>query len=218
MIKVKFPVIRYLQLCLVSGCLLSSAYTLAEEATVSSPAKTPEENVRLAEEAFDKSDIVSAMRFYRKAAEAGYGPAMSRLAYLLDKSEEDEEAITWLKKAVQLGEAEGQFELARMYAYGEGIKQDKKLAFELFKKSANQQYTPAIRVLALAYENGDLGLRADYELAQHWLRRGQLANDYWSLKRLAQAYRKGDLGLRINHQKAEQLEQQLAPLLERTDQ
>jgi len=197
---------------------LFSAHTLAET-SANSPANTPEENVRLAEQAFDKSDIVSAMSYYRKAAEAGYGPAMSRLAYLLDKSEEDEEAVTWLKKAVQLGEAEGQFELARMYAYGEGIKQNKKAAFDLFTQSANQQYAPAIRqyapairVLALAYENGDLGLRADYELAQQWLKRGQLANDYWSIKRLAKAYREGDLGLRINKQKAEQLEQQLAPL------
>lgn len=217
MAKAKSPLIRNLQLYLVACCLLFSAHTLAET-SASSPANTPEENVRLAEQAFDKADIVSAMSYYRKAAEAGYGPAMTRLAYLLDKSEEDEEAITWLKKAVQLGEAEGQFELARMYAYGEGIKQDKKAAFDLFTQSANQQHTPAIRVLALAYENGDLGLRADYELAQHWLKRGQLVNDYWSIKRLAQAYRKGDLGLRINKQKAEQLEQQLAPLLERSDQ
>jgi len=217
MTKVKSPVIRCLQLCLISSCLLCSAYALSE-VSAASPETGPEENVRLAEEAFDKSDIVSAMRFYRKAAEAGHGPAMSRLAYLLDKSEEDEEAVIWLKKAVQLGEAEGQFELARMYAYGEGIEQDKKQAFELFTKSANQQYAPAIRVLALAYENGDLDLRVDYELAQQWLKRGQLANDYWSLKRLAQAYRKGDLGLRINKKKAEQLEQQLQPLLERTNQ
>lgn len=217
MAKAKTPLIRNLQLCLAACCLLFSAHTLAET-SAPPPANTPEENVRLAEQAFDKSDIVSAMRYYRKAAEAGYGPAMSRLAYLLDKSEEDEEAVSWLKKAVQLGEAEGQFELARMYAYGEGIDQDKKAAFDLFTQSANQQYAPAIRVLALAYENGDLGLRADYELAQHWLKRGQLVNDYWSIKRLAQAYREGDLGLRINKQKAEQLEQQLAPLPERTDQ
>jgi len=217
MTKIKSPVIRCLQLCLISSCLLSSTYALSE-VSAPPPESGPEENVRLAEEAFDKSDIVSAMRFYRKAAEAGYGPAMSRLGYLLDKSEEDEEAIIWFKKAVQLGEAEGQFELARMYAYGEGIEQDKKQALELFTESANQQYAPAIRVLALAYENGDLGLRVDYEIAQQWLNRGQLANDYWSLKRLAQAYRKGDLGLRINRQKAEQLEQQLESLLEPTHQ
>ena len=217
MVKSKSPLIQRLLLCLVSSALLISAFALAEEAAVTSPVKTPEENVRLANEAFDKSDIVSAMSYYRKAAEAGYGPAMSRLAYLLDKSEEDEEAIIWLKKAVQLGEAEGQFELARMYAYGEGIKQDKKVALELFTQSANQQYAPAIRVLALAYENGDLNLRVDYELSQQWLKRGQLANDYWSIKRLATAYREGELGLRINRQKAEQLETQLEPLLKRNN-
>ncbi|RKZ63549.1 MAG: hypothetical protein DRQ44_09975, partial [Gammaproteobacteria bacterium] len=106
---IKPSAIRCLRLCVASSCLLFSAHALSE-VNAAAPETGPEENVRLAEEAFDKSDIVSAMRFYRKAAEAGYGPAMSRLAYLLDKSEEDEEAIKWLKKAVLLGEAEGQFE------------------------------------------------------------------------------------------------------------
>ena len=204
----------YLQLCLISCCLLFSAITLAQNSATSPESVTPnspEENVRLAEEAFDKSDIIRAMSYYRKAAEAGHGPAMSRLAYLLDKSEENEEAIEWLKKAVEIGDPEAQFELARMYAYGEGIKQDKKAAFELFTQSAEQKYAPAIRVLALAYENGDLGLRIDYELTQQWLNHGLLINDYWSIKRLSQAYYTGDLGLRINRQKATQLEQLLEP-------
>ena len=90
-------------MCLVSSCLLVSAYALAatpDPSQATSSVKAPEEYIKLAEHAFDQSDIVSAMRYYRKAAEAGYAPAMSRLAYLLDKSEEDEEAITWLKRAV----------------------------------------------------------------------------------------------------------------------
>lgn len=204
MTMAKSTIMKILQLLAVTCCLLISSYTLAA-ATVTVDKKTAE-TIKLAEEAFDKSDIISAINHYRTAAEAGYGPAMTRLAYLLDKSENNEEAIQWLKKAVALGEAEAQFELARMYAYGEGIKQDKAAALELFMQSAKQDFAPAVRVLALAYEKGDLGLRIDYELSQQWLQHGQQINDYWSIKRLASAYRDGNLGLRINREKAQQLE------------
>ena len=175
-------------------------------------AETSEEYVELAEQAFEKADIVSAMNYYRRAANNGYAPAQNRLAYLLDKSEENEAAIEWYRKAAAQGEAEAQFNLARLYAAGEGIEQDTEQAFQLFTKSAEQQYAPAIRVLALANERGQLGQRIDYEKSQHWLQRGQQANDYWSIKRLAKAYSEGDLGLRINKDKAKELEKLLEPL------
>ena len=190
--------------CLILGFLItSSPLTHAE---------TSEEYVELAEQAFEKADIVSAMNYYRKAANNGYAPAQNRLAYLLDKSEENEAAIEWYRKAAAQNEAEAQFNLARLYAAGEGIKQDTKLAHQLFTKSAEQQYSPAIRVLALANERGQLGQRIDYEKSRHWLQRGQQVNDYWSIKRLSKAYSEGDLGLRINKEKAKELEQLLETL------
>lgn len=183
-------------------------------ATVSSivRAETTEDYVKLAEQAFEKADIVSAMNYYRQAAKEGYAPAQSRLAYLLDKSEANEEAIEWYKKAVAQNDAEAQFNLARLYAAGEGIDKDSEQAYLLFTKSAEQNYAPAIRVLAMAHELGQLGQRDDYEKAQHWLLRGQQINDYWSIKRLADAYSEGELGLRIDREKARQLEQQLQAL------
>ena len=216
----KFAVLpKSLQPCLVCGFLLMSlllpaqTFAEAEETKIS-----PEEHVTMARDAFEKADVISAMNHYRKAADAGYAPAMVRLAYLLDKSEANEESIKWFKKAVALGDAEAQFELARMTAYGEGIELDKKKALDLFTQSANQGFISAIHVLAIAYENGGFDLRIDYESAQHWLQRGQQLNDITSVKRLAQAYRKGDLGLRKNIKKAEQLEQQLALLKEQRSQ
>jgi TPR repeat protein len=197
----------------MSLLLPAQTFAEAEVAKIS-----PEEHVTMARDAFEKADIVSTMSHYRKAADAGYAPAMIRLAYLLDKSEANEESIEWFKKAAELGEAEAQFELARMTAYGEGIELDKKKALDLFTQSANQGFISAIHVLAIAYENGGLDLRVDYESAQHWLQRGQQLNDIWLTRRLAQAYRKGELGLRINRKKAEQLELQLALLTELKDQ
>ena len=180
--------------------------------TIHAYAAPPQEYVAKAEKAFDESDIVNAMSYYRKAAEAGYVPAQNRLAYLLDKSEENEEAFRWYQTAAATGDAEAEHGLARMYASGDGVTKNNSEALRLFTSSASKNYTPAIRVMAVAYEQGELGLRIDYETAQKWLANGVQLNDYWSIKRLARAYSNGELGLRIDRQKATQLEQQLARL------
>lgn len=178
----------------------------------SARAETPEENVGLANEAFDRGDIVSAMSFYRKAAEAGYAPAQTRLAYLLDQSEENEEAVVWYRKAIENGDAEAEFGLAGMYVSGDGIPQNIGEALSLFTSSAKKNHVPAIHVMFAAYEQGEMGLRIDYESARAWLEQGVQLDDPWSIKRLSRAYSNGELGLRIDRQKAARLEQQLARL------
>ena len=201
-----------------SFCLRSiSATTLTLLCTMAAFAETPQEYITKAEQAFDKSDIVSAMSYYRKAADAGYAPAQRRLAYLLDKSEENEEAVIWYKKAVAQGDAEAEHGLAGMYVSADGIPQDNEEALRLFRSSASKGYPPAIHVMASAYEKGELGLRVDYELSREWLEKGMQLNDFWSIKRLAQAYGNGELGLRIDRQKAAQLEQQLSQLKQHDD-
>jgi TPR repeat protein len=201
-----------------SFCLRSiSATTLALLCAMAAFAETPQEYVARAEKAFDESDIVSAMSNYRKAAEAGYAPAQTRLAYLLDKSEENEEAIKWYKQAAAQGNAEAEHGLAGMYVSADGIAEDSAEALRLFESSASKGYLPAIHVLASAYEKGELGLRIDYELAREWLEKGMQLKDYWSINRLAQAYGNGELGVRIDRQKAAQLEQQLSRLKQHKD-
>ena len=188
--------------------LLTVSYAFAE---------TAQEYVAKAEQAFDESDIIGAMSYYRKAAEAGYIPAQTRLAYLLDKSENNEEAIKWYQKAVEQGDAEAEHGLAGMYISADGIAQNSAEALRLFTSSANKAYPPAIHVMATAYEKGELGLRVDYELSREWLEKGMQLNDFWSIKRLAQAYANGELGLKIDRHKAAQLEQQLARLNKDSD-
>lgn len=187
--------------CLLSILAVSHAF-----------ADTAQEYVAKANKAFDESDIVSAMSYYRKAAEAGYVPAQIRLAYLLDKSEQNEEALEWYQKATEAGDAEAEFGLAGMYAAGDGTAPDIEQALTLFTSSANKGYTPAIHVMTAAYEKGELGLRIDYEAVREWLDKGVQLNDHRSIERLARAYTNGELGLRIDRQKAALLEQQLANL------
>jgi tetratricopeptide (TPR) repeat protein len=187
-------------------CLAISLLLLAASVV---RAENPDEFVNKAEAAFDQADIISAMAWYRRAAEMGHAPSQSRLAYLLDNAEENEEAVKWYRLAAEQGFAEAEFGLAQMYASGEGIERDSDKAVELFTRAANRGHYQAIHVLALAYEKGQLGLRIDYDKALTWLNTGVDAGDPWAIKWLAQAYRRGKLGLRIDPQRAEALEKQL---------
>ena len=179
------------------------AAVLALLALTTAVAESIEDTMAKGEKAFERSDIVSAIAYYRKAAEAGHVPAQTRLAYLLNVAEQNEEALEWYRKAAAAGDAEAEFYLAGMYAEGDGTAQDPAEALRLFTASADRGYAP-----------GKMGLRIDYEAARTWLDKGAAVNDYWSIKRLAQAHANGELGLRIDRQKAGQLEQRLAGLEE----
>lgn len=163
-----------------------------------------------AQAAFEQADIVSAMALYRRAAESGHAPAQSRLAYLLDKSEENEDAVAWYSKAAEQGDAEGIFGLAHMYANGEGIGQDQPAAVRWYTLAAQQGHAPSIRALALAYEKGGLALDINYTQAVSWLNAGVAAQDAWSMQRLARAFRRGELGQRIDLEQAAFLESRLS--------
>ena len=186
----------------ILGLLLAGPASLAQD---------PEAYMQRAQEAFDRSDLVNAMAWYRQAAELDYAPAQARLAYLLDKSEQNEEAVTWYQKAAAQGYTEAIYELAHLYAIGEGVPQDNAKALEGFTQAAQSGHVPAIHVLAIANEKGELGLRASYARAIDWLNEGVRLGDYWSIKRLARAYRTGQLGLRIDRQRADALEKRLPP-------
>ena len=168
--------------------------------------KTYMDNARIA---FDRADVISAVSWYRKAAELGYAPAQTRLGYLLDQYEENEEAVKWYQQAAQQGHAEAQYRLSGMYAAGEGVKQDKEQALTWMVRAAEQQYPLAIQVLALAYEQGELGLMVDYEQALAWLNKGVDAGDPWSIKRLIRAYQTGELGVRIDLKRVQSLQAKL---------
>ena len=206
----KFYALCYKPLIAGALALLCSFHANAEAAKE----YTPEEYAAMADDAFNNSNLVSAISYYRKAAEAGYIPAQLRLAFLLDYSEENEEAVKWYRAAAERGEAEAELGLARMYASGDGLEKNLEEAQRLLISSANKGFARAIVVLAKAYEQGELGFRPDYEQARAWLEKGIAQNDPASLKRMARAYANGELGLRIDRQKAKQLEQRAASLKE----
>lgn len=161
------------------------------------------------QQAYERGDVVDAMKWYRMAAQRGYAPAQTRLARLMDASEQNEEAVKWYREAAAQGFPEAEYELGLLYAAGEGVKKDNAEAVRWLVRAAEHDYPPAIRALALAYANGNLGLQPNGQKTVLWLEKGVTLDDKWSIARLATAYRKGEFGLTPDQTSAGELEAKL---------
>lgn len=150
------------QLIWLKSGLLSMA--LVGPLAVASPKEDTEQGVQ----EFNRGDLVASMALWRKAAAEGYAPAQVWLGDILDKAEEDAEAVTWYRKAAEQGDAAGEFGLGVMYAKGEGGALDLAKAHSYVLKSAEQKYVPALVMMMDAYRGGGLGLTVDPVQADAW--------------------------------------------------
>ena len=148
----------------------------------------PLEDMKQGEAAFGRADIVSALNWFRKAAEADYAPAQARLAGMLDHSENNEEAVIWYRKAAEQNNADGQYGLGSMYASGDGIDKDYQQAVKWLSLAAGQGHSRAIRTLVTAYETGGLGLEINKAKAEEILNKGVEFNDSWAKSHLKKNY------------------------------
>ncbi|MGK7346489.1 MAG: tetratricopeptide repeat protein [Candidatus Nitrospinota bacterium M3_3B_026] len=129
----------------------------------------PEEDYQKGFELYDeKADVIAAMEYLKKAADAGHAGAQALLGYLYDYSEMDEEAVKMYEKAAAQGSAEGEYGLGTMYAKGEGVERDEKKAFHLVKSAAEKGYYRAVLKMVSVYESGELGQPVDPEKSAYW--------------------------------------------------
>lgn len=128
----------------------------------------PKEDTEQAENEFARGNLVLAMTLWKKSAEAGYAPAQVRYGQMLDKIEEDAEAIAWFRKAAAQGDAGGEYGLGEMYAKGEGVKQDYKQAHDYIERAAAKGHAPAVLAMREMYKNGTFGVTADPVKAAEW--------------------------------------------------
>ncbi len=137
---------------------------------------TPEEDFASAEKSFNEEDIKEATRYLRLAADQNYFPAQVRLGELMTGSTDYEEGFGWFLTAAFQGDAEGQYNLGQMYALGYGTEINPDKAFFWTKKSAEQNYLPAVKLLAGLYQSPEdgnklkniLGITPNKEQADFW--------------------------------------------------
>lgn len=134
----------------------------------SGAAAGPEQDNELAEKEFARGDLMASMALWRKAALAGYAPAQVRLGDILDKSEEDQEAAEWYRKAAAQGNAAGEFGLGQMYLKGEGVEKDVEKARTYIRLAAEKNELLAVVMMMNAYRTGTMGIEPDAGKADEW--------------------------------------------------
>lgn len=158
----------------------------------------PDDDFKLAQQAYQRGDIGDAMKILRAPAAAGHATSQSLLAFILDRADSPEEAARLYISAAAQGDTEAHAGLANFYLTGRGIAKDEKEALAHFSKAADQGHALSIQVLAEAHLKGLMGLGAeprDNTRAVVALRRAAEQGYLPAAEALAQAYRDGGLGL-----------------------
>jgi uncharacterized protein len=150
------------------GMLWAGAAVLCAMLAAPLALAAPADDCAQAEQEFARGDLIASIALWQKAAEAGYAPAQARLGDILDKSEEDELAVDWYRKAAAQGNAAGEYGLGQMYGKGEGVKQDLAEARAHLLKAAQMNHVPAMVELLDVYREGGLGLAPDAAQADAW--------------------------------------------------
>jgi len=146
--------------------------------------------------------FIESLGLLKDVAEQGHPGAQNYYGYMLDKSDEDEEAVKWYKKSAAQNHIDGILSLARMYASGEGVKQDIPKAVQLYEKAIGLGSVGAMKVFAYAYKNGGLSFSRNNGLALKWFKKSADLGDVSSMIVLAQANENGGMGLSVNYVEA----------------
>lgn len=189
-------------LALVAACATASV--------LAAPADDYERGVK----AYQRGDVVDAMAALRPAAQAGHVAAQTLLAFILDRADFPEESVALYRSAAGLGDAEGHSGLANAYLTGRGVTKDEKLALQHFSKAADLGHGPSIELIASAWAQGRLGLKADDDLAaaRAALLRAAEQGHLASAELLGQAHAQGRLGLSVNAVEAARWQARVAEL------
>ncbi len=156
-------------------------------------AAAPEEDFQRARTAYARGDVVAAMAALKPASEGGHAPAMSMLAFILDRADFDTEAARWYRQAAERGDVEGHAGLANLLLTGRGVAKDEKEALAHFSKAADAGHEASIAIVADAWLGGPLAaaLAPDAGAARAALERAALRNHLPAIDALAQAFAEG---------------------------
>ncbi len=114
-------------------------------------------------------DWEKSARLLHEADSAGYAPARTFLAALMEQTGHYGEAFPPALAAARQGDAMGQGILAYLYAYGKGTEQNDQEAVTWAKLAANQNNYEGQIVLSVLFQNGRGGLNRDIIEADKWM-------------------------------------------------
>ncbi len=147
-----------------------------------------------------------ARKYYLLAAEKNCLSAQNNLGIRCLDVKNYTEAYEWFKKAIEHENSDiryPQYQLARLYYYGNGVTKNYEEAFKWAKKSAELGYSEAQYLLGVMYDNGD-GISSNDKEAFKWYSKAAEQGDAMALKNLGRLYYYG-WGVEKNHDKAIEL-------------
>ena len=87
-------------------------------------------------------------------------------------------------RASKAGNFQAKYDLAMMYALGQGVQKDARKAFNLFHEAARKAHVKAKYCMGVNFEKG-LGVKAQPELARYWFKLAAKAGDTQATVKLA---------------------------------
>lgn len=136
-----------------------------------------------------------AMRWYRKAAEAGDPKAMFYLGLTLEQGLQGDadasDAVDWYRRAAAAEYPLAQFKLGLLHQFGQLVARDLALAREWYEKAAGQGLADAQYNLAVLLELGEGG-PADPERAVSLYRKAARAGIIEAFLNLGNLYARGE--------------------------
>lgn len=99
-------------------------------------------------------DRERARRFHRQAAEMEHPAAARELALLLEQDDDDVDAVHWLSRAADAGDAEAQVRLGDRHRHGQGVRQSETAAWNLYVSAARQGDPVAMTNIGVMYDKG----------------------------------------------------------------
>ena len=144
---------------------------LRTAAAASDPAAEFELGARYAEGRGVPQSLPEAVRWFERAADAGFAPAQFRLASLNEKGDGMKKDVQAARRlylaAAGKGHAKAMHNLAVLYAEGIDGKPDYKAAWEWFRKAAGYGVTDSQYNLAILYARG-IGIPANLAESYRW--------------------------------------------------
>ncbi|MCJ0762458.1 caspase family protein [Variovorax terrae] len=151
-------------------------------------------------------DAAQAQPWWNKGAQAGDGRSMAGLALLYETGEggmpqDAALSLEWLGKAAATGDARALYRMGLRLREGQGVEKDLPKSFEMFRRSAGQEFPAGQYMLGWSYFKG-LGVAQDEEKAAAEFAKAAEGGIAHAMNDLGTLYQRGGGGLPNDPQKA----------------
>lgn len=141
-------------------------------------------------------DETQAVLWYRKASEAGNGPATVALGYYYGEgkgglTKDDKQAFSLYQKAFEIGHADAALAIGWTYENGRGAPKDAAQALAWYRKGADLKSASAMVALGTLYRGG-IGVNKDGSQAVMWFRQAAALGYADAMNSLGAAYSDGN--------------------------